>query len=130
MTIQVRDASGAFQTIATIDDLTALVATQAKQDAETAAVNRVGTRAYGTTVTRLGYTGTSAQSGAISATEVLLHNCGSGRCFIKAGSAPTATANDIPMEPGEKFHLRITSGDKIAALQDSAVGNLNIVPVA
>ena len=90
----------------------------------------INTRAYGAAATRVAYTGTSAQSAAITATEVLLHNRGDGACYVKAGSNPTATVNDIPLEPGEKFHLRITSGDKIAVLQDDTGGNLNIVPVA
>lgn len=110
--------------------LIAAPATEAKQDSTIAAIATIGTRAYGAATTRLAYTGTSAQSGAITATEVLLHNCGTARCYVKAASNPTATANDIPIEAGEKFHLRITSGHKIAAIQDSAGGNLNIIPVA
>lgn len=105
-------------------------ATSAAQDTNTAAIATVGTRAYGTAATRVAYSGTSAQSAAITGTEVLVHNCGTARCYIKAGANPTATANDIPLETGEKFHLRITTGDKIAVIQDSASGNLNVVPVA
>lgn len=104
--------------------------TAANQATAIAAIATIGTRAYGTAETRVAYTGTSAQSAAITATEVLLHNCGTARCYVKAASNPTATVNDIPLEAGEKFHLRITSGHKIAAIQDSAGGNLNIVPVA
>ncbi|MBL9070236.1 MAG: hypothetical protein JNM03_09620 [Sphingopyxis sp.] len=110
--------------------LLAAPATEAKQDSAIAAIATIGTRAYGAAATRLAYNGTSAQSAAITATEVLLHNCGTARCYVKAASSPTATANDIPIEAGEKFHLRITSGHKIAAIQDSAGGNLNIIPVA
>lgn len=105
-------------------------ATEAKQDAAIAATATIGTRAYGTAATRVAYSGTSAQSATIAATEVLLHNCGEGRCYVKAGSSPTATVNDIPLEAGEKFHLRVTSGHRVAVLQDSAAGSLNIVPVA
>lgn len=110
--------------------LLAAPATEAKQDSTITAIATIGTRAYGAAATRLAYSGTSAQSGAITATEVLLHNCGTARCYVKAASNPTATADDIPIEAGEKFHLRITSGHKIAAIQDSAGGNLNIIPVA
>jgi len=90
----------------------------------------VGTRAYGAAVSRVSVGGTSAQSGAITAPagEVLVH--ASTRCFIAAGANPTATTSDIPLEAGEKFHLRITTGHKIAVLRDSADGYLNIVPVA
>lgn len=93
-------------------------------------VATVGTRAYGAAATKVAYSGTSAQSAAITATEVLLHNRGSGACYVKAALNPTATTDDIPLEPGEKFHLRITSGHKIAVIQDSTGGNLNIIPVA
>lgn len=133
--IEVRDkliASPATQ--ATLASVLAKIisapATEAKQDALIAVLATVGTRVYGTALTRLAYTGTSAQSAAITGTEVLLHNRGAGACYVKAGSNPTATVNDIPLEPGEKFHLRITSGHKVAAIQDSAGGNLNIIPVA
>jgi len=105
-------------------------ATAAKQDAILAALATVGTRAYGEPLTRVAYSGTSAQSAAITATEVLLHNRGEGACYVKVGSNPTATVNDIPLEPGEKFHLRITAGDKVAVIQEDTGGNLNIVPVA
>lgn len=105
-------------------------ATAAKQDALMEGQAKIGTRAYGTALSRVAYTGTSAQSAAITATEVLLHNRGDGACYVKAGSNPTATVNDIPLEAGEKFHLRIASGDKIAVIQDDTGGNLNIVPVA
>lgn len=104
--------------------------TAANQATAIAAIATIGTRAYGAAATRVAYTGTSAQSAAITGTEVLLHNCGTARCYVTSASNPTATVNDIPIEAGEKFHLRITSGHKIAAIQDSAGGNLNIVPVA
>lgn len=92
-------------------------------------VDTVGTRTYGTSVD-LAVASASAQSSAITATEVCLH--ASTRCFVKAGANPTAVANGdgIPLEAGEKFHLRITSGWKIAAIRDAADGHLNISPVA
>lgn len=104
------------------------LATTAKQDTNTSAVNLVGTRAYGTALSRVAVASASAQSAAITATEVLVH--ASTRCFIKVAANPTATTDDIPLEAGEKFHLRITSGHKIAVLQDTAAGFLNIIPVA
>lgn len=151
--ITARDGGGATRTLATkelagsvhvpkhiVVDITGATvdfATGAKQDeliegldALLSGQAKIGTRTYGAPLTRVAYSGTSAQSAAITATEVLLHNRGDGACYVKAGSNPTATVNDIPLEPGEKFHLRITSGDKIAVLQDDTGGNLNIVPVA
>lgn len=125
----------AFSPLATQTTLAALLAkviaapaTEAKQDVQTSALATVGTRGYGTALTRVTVAGSSAQSAAITGTEVLIH--ANTRCFIAAGSNPTATTNDIPLESGEKFHLRITSGHKIAVLQDTAGGFLNIIPVA
>jgi hypothetical protein len=125
----------AFNGIATQTTLAALLAkviaapaTEAKQDTQISGQATVGTRTYGTALTRVTVAGTSAQSAAITGTEVLVH--ASTRCFIAAGSNPTATTNDIPLESGEKFHLRITSGHKIAVLQDTAGGFLNVIPVA
>lgn len=103
-------------------------ATSAKQDAQTAAVNLVGTRAYGT-IERVASGAASAQSGAITATEILLH--ASKRCYVLAGSNPTASATiAIPLEAGEKFHMRITSGHKIAVIRDTEDGYLHIAAVA
>lgn len=107
--------------------LPAGAATSAKQDAETAAVALVGTRAYGTPLARVAVASASAQSAAIAATEVLVH--ASTRCFIAVGANPAATTDGIPLEAGEKFHLRLTSGHKVAVLRDTADGFLNIVPV-
>lgn len=132
----------AFSPLATQATLAALLAkaiaapaTEAKQDVQIGHLDgvesglaTVGTRGYGTALTRVTVAGTSAQSAAITGTEVLVH--ANTRCFIAAGSNPTATTNDIPLESGEKFHLRITSGHKIAVLQDTAGGFLNIIPVA
>lgn len=104
--------------------------TSANQTTAIAAIATIGTRAYGAGASRVAYTGTSAQSGTIAATEVMLHNCGTARCYVAAAANPTATVNDIPLEAGEKFTMRITSGHKVAAIQDSTGGNLNIIPVA
>jgi hypothetical protein len=89
---------------------------------------KTGGRAYGTAV-RIAVGLASEDSDAIVATEVLLH--ASVRCFVKAGETPTAVpdGDSIPLEAGEKFHMRITSGDKIAVIRDTADGFLHIAPV-
>jgi hypothetical protein len=88
-----------------------------------------GTRRYGAGV-RQAVGSTSAATSAISAGEVLLH--ASVKCFVKAGTDPTAVANgdSIPLEIGEKFHMRIAHGEKIAVIRDTADGFLHVVPVA
>lgn len=90
--------------------------------------NLTGTRAYGT-VERVASVAASGQSAAIVAEEVLLH--ASHRCFVLSGANPTAAATtSIPLEAGEKFHMRITSGHKIAVIRDTADGYLHIAAVA
>lgn len=93
-----------------------------------AAVDRTGTRTYGT-VERVSVGAAANPSGAITATEVLLH--ASVKCYVLAGSgtpSPTASTG-IPLEAGEKFHMRITSGHKIGVIRDAADGYLHIAPV-
>jgi len=110
--------------------LIAAPATEAKQDSQVSEIVRIGTRSYGVG-TKLAVTSASAVSGAIAATEVMIH--ATARCFIKAGSAPTAvdSGDSIPLEAGEKFVMRITSGHKIAAVRSSsdADGSIYIIPV-
>lgn len=102
------------------------VATEAKQDAQTAAIATIGTRAYGAGQ-QVAIGASSAASTGLAATEVLLH--ASSRCFVRVATAATAGAG-IPLEAGEKFHLRLTSGQQIHVIRDTADGTLNIVPVA
>lgn len=90
---------------------------------------RIGTRSYGTGQ-RLAVGATSvATASGIDAKEVLLH--ASTRCFIKTGAAPTAvaTGDSIPLEAGEKFHMRIVRGEKLAVIRDTADGFLHVIPV-
>lgn len=91
---------------------------------------QVGTRRYGAGE-RLAIGAASAPQTAAFANnidEVLLH--ASSRCFVLVGATPVATAVvGIPLEAGEKFHLQIRNGEKIAVIRDTADGWLNIVPV-
>lgn len=103
-----------------------MAVTQSTEDA--ARVATIGTRAYGA-IERVASGAASVQSGAITATEVLLH--ASKRCYVLAGATPTASATTaIPLEAGEKFHMRITSGHKIAVIRDTEDGFLHIAAVA
>lgn len=80
-------------------------------------------------VSRLGINGSTAQSDAIAASVVLLH--ASVKCYVIAGANPTASATTaIPLEAGEKFHLAIESGQKIAAITDGGSGYLHIAVAA
>lgn len=103
-------------------------ATEAKQDAAAELLATVGTRAYASGE-RVSVTSGSLASNPIAASEVMLH--ATVRCFVIAGANPTAAnTTSIPLEPGEKFHMRITPGDKIAVIRDTADGFLSIIPVA
>lgn len=72
------------------------------------------------------------RSGAVAATEVLLH--AQVRGFFRVGDGTVSAsvgAGSIPLEAGEKFHLQITSGQFISWIRDGATdGSLTIVPVA
>jgi hypothetical protein len=69
------------------------------------------------------------RSTAITGTEVLLH--ANTRCFFAVGDVTvTASAGaGVPLESGEKFHLRITTGQFLYVVQDTAGGFISIVPV-
>lgn len=107
----------------------AALATNAKQDTAAAILALIGTRAYGTTERVLVNASGAATAAGIAATEVMLH--ATVRCFVKAGGgSPAATSTDsIPLEAGEKFHMRITSGHKIAVIRESTDGYLYVTPV-
>lgn len=114
---------------AVLAKIIAAPATEAKQDTAIAALALVGTRAYGTTE-RIAIGDETGQSSAIAATEVMIH--ASVRCFVKTGADPAAVSNgdSIPIEAGEKFHMRITSGHKVAVIRDTVDGYLHVTPVA
>lgn len=74
----------------------------------------------------------AVRSAAVVAGEVLLH--ASGRGFVAIGSSTIVAsggAGSIPLEAGEKFHLRLTSGQFISWIRDGATdASLTIMPVA
>lgn len=86
---------------------------------------REGTRSYAF-FQKLSVTGTSAQSSALTECEEVLL-CATKAMWVTVGSDPTATtSNSIPLIAGEKFHLRVRPGYKIAAIRDSENGDLVI----
>lgn len=94
--------------------------------------NATTTRAYGYAAgQRITSVAAQTRSTAITASEVMLH--ASARCFFRVGDVTvvaTVGAGSVPLEAGEKFHLRITSGEFISVIRDTADGNLTIMPVA
>lgn len=79
---------------------------------------------------RVATTAASAQSAVVGAGEVLL--IATAALWIATGTNPTAakdTAGNMYLGTGEKFHMQIDPSFKIAAIQDTAVGALHIIPV-
>lgn len=90
--------------------------------------SRRDTRLLGAT-SRVAVGAASAQSAALTAREVMLH--ASVRCFVKIAADPTAAATDsFPLEAGEKFTTKITSGHKVGVIRDFADGFLHITLIA
>lgn len=84
----------------------------------------------------LAFTGTSAQSAALSdLTRTSKARAGTFRivasadCFIAIGVNPTATTSSIYLPAGLVEYIDVPAGSKIAAIQSSGAGNLNITPV-
>ncbi|HEV7293102.1 MAG TPA: hypothetical protein VGN79_12355 [Devosia sp.] len=122
----IKDANGVVQTFTPNDD----PPKGAKQDATVAAIQGVGTRAYGA-ATRIAAAAVTTVSAPIAAGEVMLHASVKQYVLVVDGEADVITADAaIPLEAGEKFHLRITSGQRIATIRDSEDGFLHIVAVA
>lgn len=75
----------------------------------------------------------SAMTAAIDASEVMLH--ATTDMFVRVGTADGADvtasngAGSFPLLAGEKFHLQVPQGAKIAAIPSSAAGHLFVVPV-
>lgn len=75
----------------------------------------------------LAFTGASAQSAVIGGTCVRL--CASQDVWVKFGPNPTADKTaSIFMPSGSVEYFMCNATDKVAALQDSAGGNLSITP--
>lgn len=68
---------------------------------------------------------------AVGVSEILV--VATAALWFTMDTAPTAaasTAGNIFMAAGEKFHLQVNPGFKVAAIQDSAAGALYVIPVA
>lgn len=77
---------------------------------------------------KLAYTGTTAQSAAVGANTQLLRLVATSNCHVLVGSNPTAVADGtcLYLPLGIPQYVGCTPGDKVAAIQDSAGGNLFI----
>jgi hypothetical protein len=73
--------------------------------------------------------GTSAQSTAISANAGYVRLFSTTMCHIRVGSNPTATTSHMPIGANVPEYFAVTSGQKIAVIQNSASGSLYISEV-
>ncbi len=81
------------------------------------------------TTQKIAVSGTSAQSAAIVGEAVSLY--ASGDCWVAVGANPTAAATagaNVFIPAGMFIDLPWRSGEKLAAIQDSAAGSLHVYP--
>lgn len=82
------------------------------------------------TVQALAFTGTSAQSSALGATTTMVRLIASAACHVAFGTNPTATTSNMYLAANVPEYFGVTPSTKIAAIQVSGGGNLNITEAA
>ncbi len=77
---------------------------------------------------KLAFTATTSQSAAVGSTTTLVRMISTQNVHIKIGASPTAVADGTSMylPLGVAIVVGVTPSDKIAAVRDSADGNLFI----
>lgn len=73
--------------------------------------------------------GTSAQSAAISGSASYVRLVATTLCHVRVGSNPTATAAHMPLVPFVPEYFAVSSGQKVAAIQNASAGTLYITEV-
>ena len=83
---------------------------------------------YPGTSQKLAYTGASAQSAALQTRTSVVRLVSTSNCHVAFGSNPTAVADGtcLYLPLGVPVNVGVAPGTKIAAIQDSAGGNLFI----
>jgi len=71
----------------------------------------------------------SVQSTALTAGASAIRLACTSACRIAIGTNPTATATSMLLMPGEGEYFLVNGGEKVAAIQETAVGKLSIVEV-
>lgn len=80
------------------------------------------------TVQNVTVSGTSAQSAAFGEKTQAVRLISTTRCYVMFGPSPTATtSNGALLEIGIPEYFAVTPGAKLAAIQSTAGGSLNIV---
>ncbi|MGE4259225.1 MAG: hypothetical protein AB7F19_07775 [Candidatus Babeliales bacterium] len=88
--------------------------------------NFLPTVAWGTSQ-NVSVSGSSTQSSAVGAGTRLVRLASTTACHIAIGSNPTATSTSALVFANVPEYVQCSPGDKIAVIQDSASGTLNIV---
>lgn len=78
-----------------------------------------------TALTPVAFTGTAAQSAAISGPAVV-RLCATSACHFLVGANPTADANDTYLPANTIDYIVVQDQDKISAIQNASGGNLHI----
>ena len=71
--------------------------------------------------------GSSAQSAAFGTDTTVVRLMASQDVYLAFGSNPTATSTGLHLPAGVPEYFAVTAGEKVAALQVSAAGALNVV---
>lgn len=81
--------------------------------------------------TSLSFTGTSAQSAAITVGGGALRLAADQHCWVSIGANPTAAKDgtSILVPQFVSVDLRYADGDKVAAIRDTTSGTLYITPL-
>lgn len=78
-----------------------------------------------TSLTAVTLSGTSAQSGAVSAATTVVRLASTVDCFVAIGANPTAVLNTCFLPAGSPEYFRCEPGDKVAGIS-SGSGSLYI----
>lgn len=82
------------------------------------------------TCQKVSYTGTAAQSSALSLATTIIQLYATTDCWVKFGSNPTAVANDgtsLFLPGGMILYYGITPGNKLSVIRDSTSGDLHVI---
>lgn len=73
---------------------------------------------------------TTTQSAALGANTVHVRLIATAACYVAFGANPTATSANMMLPPNVAEYFIVTPATKIAALQVSSGGNINITELA
>lgn len=75
----------------------------------------------------ISFTGTSAASAAFGSQTYMVRVSATANCHVSVGMAPVAVTTDMLVKATDPPCLiKVSPGEKIAVIQDSAAGTLNI----